>query len=151
MEGVTMANTEAGERTLEIGGERLTLVFTTSAYLELEDVLGVSAGKLEQKFRDADVGFRDLQAMIWAGSRKNHRKDLRTLADVAELMDEIPGSELGFPGVWEIVTEAYAAGQGNNPNGEDGDAPKSRRERRQGRKGAAKDQDKPEGSPGNAS
>jgi hypothetical protein len=127
-----MANKESGERTLQLGDERLTLKFTASAYIELEDVLGYSAGQLEQNFRDQAVGWKELRALIWAGSRRHHRREIRTLPEITELMDEIPDQEGGYALVWETVTEAYAAGQGNAPDqdGNEADSPQSRRERR---------------------
>jgi hypothetical protein len=114
MKGVNVANIEAGERTLEIGDDRWTLKFRAGDYLELEDVLGYSSGKLEQKFAERDVGFTELQALIWAATRKHHTKEIRTLREVTQIMNNIPKAE-GGPGyqeVWQVVTEAYGIGQG---------------------------------------
>ena len=149
MKGVSMANKEAGERTLEIGDDRYTLKFTASSFVELEDVLGYSAGKLEQKFRDGDIGFTELQGLIWAGTRKHHRREIRNLNEVLQIMDNIPENEggPGFQYVWETITEAYGIGQGANPDqdSESGNGSEA------GPKATAKSKAKASPSPGNDS
>lgn len=108
-----MANKEAGERTLVAGEDRYTLKFRARDYGELEDTIALTAGKLEQAFREGDIGFNTLHAMIWSGTRKYHRQDLRTENEVWDVIDEI--MEAGeYQEAWKSVIEAYGAGQ--NPN-----------------------------------
>ena len=116
-----MANIEAGERTLEVGDDRWTLKFRAGDYLELEDVLGYSSGKLEQKFQERDVGFTELQALIWASTRKHHAKEIRSLREVTNIMNNIPKAEggPGFAEVWQTVTEVYGLGQGAELDGDE--------------------------------
>ncbi len=56
--------------------------------------------------------------MIWAGTCKYHYRDLKTLAEVTELMDEIDD----FQALFTIVIEAYQAGQPGPKDNEDPDS-----------------------------
>ncbi|QIN79595.1 hypothetical protein GBA65_14900 [Rubrobacter marinus] len=123
-----MANQERGERALKLGDKQFTLKFTTSSYCELEDVLDMEASEIERKFAGGRVGFRILRALIWAGTRKHHRQELRSLPQVNDIMDDMDD----FQKVFRICTEAYSAGQ---PGAEDEDqdkpvgAPKGKKEK----------------------
>ncbi len=107
-----MANHEAGERDLQIGNRHFTLKFGIGAFMELESTLGMSAGEIEQNLGQGHVGFTMLHGMIWAGTRKYHRQDLRSPAQLLELMEDAHDEgEFDFQGAFTACAEAYSAAQ----------------------------------------
>jgi hypothetical protein len=122
------------------GEDRYTLKFRARDYGELEDITDLTAGKLEQAFREGDIGFNTLHGMIWASTRKYHRQELRTEDEVWDVIDEI--MQAGeYQEAWKSVIEAYGAGQ--NPNAdqeasENGSSDSSAGEAPKGKRGKAK-------------
>ena len=120
-----MANREAGERDLTIGGQNFVLKFSIGAFMELESQLGMSAGEIEQELTQGHVGFRLLHAMIWAGTRKHHRQEVRTPGQLLQLMeDAFDEGEFDFQDAFTACVEAYGAAQ-PKPREEDQDKPKA--------------------------
>lgn len=72
----------------------------------------MSAGELEQEFSKGHFGFKLLHGLIWAGTRKHHRQNIRTRGELLSLMED--ASEEGKFDFGEVVTacmEAYQAAQ----------------------------------------
>jgi len=88
-----MANRERGEVDLTIDGKAYTMVLTTNALCELEDVMSTTLRPVTY----ADVlmaskkgSTRAMRAVFWASLREHHRTV--TLEDAGRLMDAADGT-----------------------------------------------------------
>ena len=92
--------------------------------MKLESVLGMSAGEIEQQeLNQGHVGFTMLHGLLWAGTRKHHRQDLRSTAELLRHMEEAyEEGTFDFQACFTACVEAYGAAQ-PKPKEQDQDKP----------------------------
>lgn len=139
-----MANPSKHEYPIKVGRETYTLRFSNAGHREAEDFLGMDGDTLQMRVGQGRLGSRVLTALMWGGTRKYHRDDLRDVEAIDDLMDEITeqyeDDETGERARDGFVLPLMAAYLRKTPdelrrrmNGEEEEAPK--------------DQDKPKGKP----
>jgi hypothetical protein len=102
-----MANRERGEVALEVGGQQYTLVLTTNAMCELEDLLSTPDKDVtfpEVVTKAARLSIRAMRALVWAAARERHPE--MTLAQAGALI-YAAGGVIGFkPTMDKIIDSA---------------------------------------------
>jgi len=101
-----MANQAKGERTLKIGEKTYTVFFDMNAIAELEDALGMTMPQIAEVMQDPTrVGVKFIRAILWAGLRRHHSKEVQTLEDAGDLMTKADS----IADVSETIGEAFSA------------------------------------------
>jgi hypothetical protein len=80
-----MANAVKGEVAVACGEKTYTLVLTTNALCELEDLLGQSTGKSIRQLSEMDM--RVMRGMFWAALRRHHQA--LTVQGAADIIDAL--------------------------------------------------------------
>ncbi len=112
-----MANPQRGESLLKIGNKEYTLKYDCNAKAEFEASLGETMPLIGKRMEKAEMGFRDLRAMLWAGLRRYHRNI--TIEQAGDLIDTAGQ---------DIVAEAVLSSWRNSlpiQNGDGADPPKA--------------------------
>jgi hypothetical protein len=82
-------------------------------------MMDMETGEIQQKIQQGSL--RIVQAMLWVATRKYHRKDIKTLDAVSELLDTVDDmAELSIP-----LMEAYQAGMPGVQMPDEDEEPKS--------------------------
>jgi hypothetical protein len=93
------------EHKLKLGDNTYKLKFTAGGLIQLEDLLDMESGEIQMKLQQGSM--RIIRAMIFVGTRKHHKRDLRTEQDITPLMDEVEDFN---EGLLMPLMEAYQDG-----------------------------------------
>lgn len=66
-----------------------TLKFSNSGHREMEDFLDIEQSEVLARINTGRIGRRLISALLYGATRKFHRRDFPSIADVDDLMDEI--------------------------------------------------------------
>jgi len=95
-----MANKHRGEASLEIDGKAYTLVFTTNALCDLEELLGKSVGQIMQQMDRVST----IRALLWAGLQASEPG--LTVKAAGDLM-HVAGNTAVMKAVTEALNRAF--------------------------------------------
>ncbi len=89
-----ITNVERGEISLDVPFDKdrkdhYVLKFSNAGHRAMEDFLGMESSEILAKINDGRLGARIVTGLFWGATRKFHRNDFPSVADVDDYMDEI--------------------------------------------------------------
>lgn len=106
-----MANREKGEVSLSVGGKPYTLVLTTNAMVQLEDLFSTADKELtfQQVLEKVSAGsVRHIRGFVWAALQEHH--PAMTVKDAGEFITEA-GGLIAFSAQLQALTESTTPDQ----------------------------------------
>lgn len=114
------------EHKLHLGDKTYTLKFTAGSLIQLEDLLDMESGEIQMKLQQGSM--RTIRAMIFVGTRKHHKRDLKTEQEITPLLDLVEDFN---EGLLMPLMEAYQAGfPGMKDEDEEDDEVTTKRQKR---------------------